>query len=234
VTAKDIAEANHAYAVKVKRGNPGHAGCPGAPRYDVELGVMCFCTEIIGAPREADLLAAPPALPASTVSRDAESAAPLVVPEDTAPVRDVAGISSAVHPNDPILARVEIIDPTQPYDSAMVEKNLLDCVRRLEEGAHFERVCAEDYGDKIMRYELAYNRRRVEAKKEVGGSEGDREAWSRVQCESEYLDREIAKLRLKAIQGTMHSLRSIISAYQSVMKSISTAYNGTPNSAPRF
>lgn len=234
ISAKDIAEANHAYAVQVKRSLPAHAGCPGAPRYDVELGVMCFCAEIIGPPRDADILAAPPALPPSTVSKDAESAAPLVVPEDTAPVKDVTGISSAVHPNDPILARVEIIDPTQPYDSAMVEKNLLDCVRRLEEGAHFERVCAEDYGDKIMRYELAYNRRRVEAKKEVGGSEGDREAWSRVQCESEYLDREIAKLRLKAIQGTMHSLRSIISAYQSVMKSISTAYNGTPNSAPRF
>lgn len=234
MSAKDIAEANHAYAVSVKRGQPEHAGCPGAPRYDPELGVMCYCAELIGPPRDADLLAEPGKLPPSTVTAAAATAEPLTVPGVEVGVRDVAGISSAVHPNDPILARVEIIDPTQPYDSAMVEKNLLDCVRRLEEGAHFERVCAEDYGDKIMRYELAYNRRRVEAKKEVGGSEGDREAWSRVQCETEYLDREIAKLRLKAIQGTMHSLRSIISAYQSVMKSISTAYMGTPNSAPRF
>lgn len=234
MSAKDTAERNHAYAVSVKRAAPEHAGCPGAPRYDPELGVMCFCTELIGPPMEEDLFADPGKLPASTVSADAAAAAPLTVPEHVGRVQDVKGISSAVHPNDPILARVEIIDPTLPYDSALVEKNLLDCVRRLEEGAHFERVCAEDYGDKIMRYEVIYNRRRLEAKKEVGGSEGDREAWTRVQCETEYLDREIAKLRLKAIQGTMHSLRSIISAYQSVMKSISTAYMGTPNSAPRF
>jgi len=232
VSAQDVAEANHAYAVTVKRANPEHAGCQGAPRYDPELGVMCFCTELIGPPREEDLLAAPGKLPASTVTADAAAAAPLTVPEHAGRVRDVEGISSAVHPNDPILARVEIIDPTLPYDSAMVEKNLLDCVRRLEEGAHFERVCAEDFGDKMMRYELAYNRRRIEAKKEIGGSEGDREAWARVQCESEYLDREIARLRLKAIQGTMHSLRSVQSAYQSVMKSITSAYVGT--SSPRF
>lgn len=233
-SAKALMELNHQYAVDVKRRDPEHATCPGAPRYDPELGVMCFCTEIIGPPREEDLLAEPGRLPASQVTAAAAAAQPLALPDQTERVRDVNGVSSAVHPNDPILSRVEIIDPTEPYDSAMVEKHLLDAVRRLEEGAHFERVCAEDYADKLMRYELAYNRRRVEAKKEMGGSEGDREAWSRVQCESEYLDREIAKLRLKAIQGTMHSLRSVISAYQSVMKSISTAYMGTPNSAPRF
>lgn len=234
MSAADIAAANHEYAVGVKRADPAHATCPGAPRYDPELGVMCFCTEIIGPPQDADLLADPAALPPSTVSAAAAQAKPLEVEPPPQAVKDITGVSSAVHPADPIMAEVEIIDPTQPYDSAMVEQHLLDAVRRLEQGAHYERVCAEDYADKVMRYELAYNRRRVEAKAAVGGSEGDREAWARVECEAQYLDREIAKLKLKAIQGTMHSLRSVISAYQSVMRSISTAYQGTPNSAPRF
>ena len=234
MTAQSIAEANHAYAVQVKRADEKHAQCQGAPRYDPELGVMCYCTELIGPPREEDILAAPAGLPPSTVSQAAAAAQPLAVPEVETGVRDTAGISSAVHPADPIMARVEIIDPTQVYTSEMVEKNLLDVVRRLEEGSHYERVCAEDYADKVMRYEMAYSRARIEAKKQIGGSEGDREAWARVECETQYLDREIAKLKLKAIQGTMHTLRSVQSAYQSVMKSISSAYIGTQNSAPRF
>lgn len=233
-SASSLREQNHAYAVKIKRADPRHAQCPGAPRYDPELGVMCFCTEIIGPPSEDDLLADPAALPPSTVSAAAAAAKPLEVAAPEQAIKDIRGVSSAVHPADPIMAEIDIIDPTAPYDSAMVEQHLLDAVRRLEQGSHYERVCAEDYADKVMRYELAYNRKRVEAKQQVGGSEGDREAWARVECETQYLDREIAKLKLKAIQGTMHSLRSVISAYQSVMKSISTAYTGTPNSGPRF
>lgn len=233
LSARELAEQDHEYAVTVKRGHPEHASCPGRPGYDPAVGVVCYCGEVIGAIRTADMLAPAPPLPESTTTAAAERARPIQVPPNEAAVKDARGVASAVHPNDPILARVEIIDPTQPYDSAMVESHLLDVVRRLEEGAHFERVCAEDMYDKTIRYEQAYNRARVRAKTEFGGSDGDRTAWAKLQCEAEWLELIIAKAKLDAIKGTMHSLRSVQSAYQSVMKSILGAYQGTPNSNPR-
>lgn len=231
--AKAIADAYHAHAVKVKRQDPDHESCPGSPRYDPQLGVVCYCGDLINAPRDADLMAPAKPLPPSETTREAERAQALTVPESTAVVKDVDGISSAVHPADPILSRIEIIDPTQPYDSKMVEEHLLEAVRRLEQGAHFERVCAEDYADKVIRYELAFQRAVVKAARE-GGNAQLQKAKAMTECESAYLDRMIAKMKLDAIQGTMHSLRSVISAYQSVMKSIASAYSGTQNSNPRF
>ena len=232
-SAREIAARDHEYAVKIKRAHPDHAQCPGAPGYDPSVGVVCYCGEVIGPIQGADLLADLPPLPESTTTVAAATARPLQVPPTDAEVKDARGVASAVHPADPILARVEIIDPTQPYDSAMVEAHLLDVVRRLEEGAHYERVCAEDMYDKTIRYEQAYNRARVKAKTEFGGSDGDRTAWAKLQCEGEWLDLIIARAKLDAIKGTMHSLRSVQSAYQSVMKSILGAYQGTPNSNPR-
>jgi hypothetical protein len=231
--ARSIADKGQEYAVQVKRRSEEHASCPGRPAYDPELGVMCYCSAIIGPPMVDDLMAPSKPLPSSTVTAAAKAAEPLVIEPPETVVKDVRGISSAVHPNDPILSTIEIIDPTQPYTPQMVEEHLLEAVKRQEEGAHYERVCAEDYADKVMRYEIKYNRKRIEARKAVGGAEGDREAWARVECETEYLEREISKLKLKAIQGTMHSLRSVISAYQSVAKSIASAYSGTRNDAPR-
>lgn len=232
-TAREVAERDHVYAVKVKRADPEHAQCPGAPGYDPSVGVVCFCGEVIGDIRTEDLMAPLAALPESTTTQAAAVAKPLSVPPVEKGVRDTYGISSAVHPTDPILARVEIIDPSQPYTSEQVEQHLLDVVRRLEEGAHFERVCAEDMYDKTIQYEQAYNRARVKAKTEFGGSDGDRTAWAKLQCEGEWVALIIAKAKLDAIKGTMHSLRSVQSAYQSVMKSIMSAYAGTANSNPR-
>lgn len=232
-TAKEVAERDHVYAVKTKRGNPEHAQCPGAPGYDPGVGVVCYCGEVIGAVRTEDLLAAAAPLPESTTTLAAADAKPLTVEPVETGVRDTYGISSAVHPADPILARVEIIDPTQPYTHEQVEQHLLDVVRRLEEGAHFERVCAEDMYDKTIQYEQAYNRARVKAKLEFGGSDGDRTAWAKLQCEGEWVALIIAKAKLDAIKGTMHSLRSVQSAYQSVIKSILSAFAGTSNSNPR-
>jgi hypothetical protein len=232
-TAREVADRDHVYAVKIKRGNPEHAQCPGAPGYDPSVGVVCYCGAVIGEVRTEDLLAPLTPLPESTTTRAAANARPLAVPPVETPVRDTYGIASAVHPADPILARVEIIDPTQPYTSEQVEQHLLDVVRRLEEGAHFERVCAEDMYDKTIQYEQAYNRAKVRAKTEFGGSDGDRTAWAKLQCEAEWVALIIAKAKLDAIKGTMHSLRSVQSAYQSVMKSIMSAYTGTSNSNPR-
>lgn len=221
------------YAIQTKRRDPVHASCQGAPGYSPDLGVLCYCGEIIGPPMDEDIVKPTAALPPSQVTTAAKTAKALTVPDTTAVVKDVQGISSAVHPADPILSRIEIIDATLPYDSKMVEEHLLEAVRRLEQGAHFERVCAEDYADKVIGYELAFARALVAAARD-GGNAPLQKAKAMTSCEVQYLDRMIAKMKLDAIQGTMHSLRSVISAYQSVMKSIASTYSATSNSNPRF
>lgn len=219
-----VAAANHQRAVALKRSLPEHAECPGAPSFDPEFGgVTCFCGEYLGmakgAQRDRD------ELPPSRVTLDSADAEPVHIEPIEQEVRTHSGLSSAVHPADPIVASVEVIDPNSIYTPADVEAHLLDATARLERGAHYERVCAEDYGDKALAYALAHTRARVAALKEVGGAESDRSAWAQMECEAEFIAMSIADMKLKAIKSTMHSLRSIQSTYQSVLRSVMATYN---------
>lgn len=234
--AKDIAAYEQEQAVRIKRASAEHANCPGRPGYDPELGYVCYCGKVMEGPGLDDVLNLPQR-PPSLTSEAAAKATALVVPEETSSVRDSAGISSAVSPADPILARVDVIDPSMPYDSKMVEEHILDAIARHERGAHYERVCVEDVYDKTMVYEFALKRATLKARDAVGGGDvNERRAWTELQCEAEYVNLMIAKMKLDAIKSTMHSLRSNISGYQSIAKSIASAYTATrnDNSGPRF
>lgn len=232
-TAQEIRERNQERAVTMKRADPEHSNCPGRPGWDPEMGVVCYCGVVLGYPADAE--EEQEVLPASVTTADARQSAPLAVQPVEAQVVSESNLASAVDPADPILARLVVIDPTQPYDSKMVEEHLLDAVARLERGGHYERVCAEDYADKKLKYHMAHARARLRAKKECGGSEGDRDAWAAVECEAEFVDQMIAKMKLDAIKGTMHTLRSIVSAYQSIGRSIASAFStyGGNNTGPR-
>lgn len=221
-TAQELADERQSYAVHLKRRTEGHQSCPGAPRFDPELGVVCYCGEVLELPDGPPPTTQP--LPPSETTRAAAAAVPVIVEPVDKQVTASSGIASAVHPQDPILARIDVIDPTAPYDAKMVEEHILDANARLERGAHYERVCAEDYYDKTMAYERARARALLQAHKEVGGAADIRGAWADVAVEAEYMDKMIAKMKLDAIKSTMHSLRAAISAYQSVAKSIATSY----------
>lgn len=233
LSAADIAAANFERARSMKRKDPLHADCPGKAAFDAELGVVCYCGTVLGFPPDAvmpDL-----AMPLSQTTADARLAQPLVVQEETRKVTSVNGMASAVHPADPILASLDVIDPTAPYDSKMVEEHLLDAMARLERGAHYERFCAEDYADKVLKYEAAHARALLEAANH-GGAADIRAARAAVTCETEYIQRMIAKMKLDAVKANMHSLRSIMSGYQSVASSIRAAYSGggSNGSKPNF
>lgn len=232
---RGVGAERHEYAVGIKRAQPDHQSCPGAPGYDPELGVVCYCGEVIGQIHPDDLIDPPEHDLASQTTAAALAAQPLVTePVETQVVAE-SGLASAVSPADPILARIDVIDPTGVYDARMVEEHLLDVVARLERGAHYERVCAEDVYDKTMRYDFALKRATLKARDAVGGGDvNERKAWAELQIEAEYVALMIAKMKADAIKSTMHSLRSVQSAYQSIAKSIGSAYQGTRNDAPRF
>lgn len=225
-TAEERKRYLHDEVVKLKRANYAHADCPGSPQFDADLGGVCYCGYLLGWPPELMVPVEETPLPPSATTLAAAHTEPLRV-------TDFNGISSAVDPGDPILAQLDIIDPTMPYDSKMVEEHILDAVARLERGAHYERICAEDHADKVLKYEMAHARARLRAMKECGGSEGDRVAWASVEVESEYVERMIAKMKMDAIKGTMHSLRSALSAYQSVAKSIASTYSAVNSATDR-
>jgi hypothetical protein len=233
LTAADIAAANFERARSMKRKDPQHADCPGRAEFDPEMGVVCYCGTVLGFPPNSismDLV-----MPLSQTTADAERAQPVVVQDELRNVTSVTGLASAVHPADPILASVDVIDPTLPYDSKMVEEHLLDAMARIERGAHYERFCAEDYADKVLKYEAAHARALLEAANH-GGAADIRAARAAVTCETEFIQRMIAKMKLDAVKANMHSLRSIMSGYQSVASSIRAAYSGggSNGSKPNF
>lgn len=195
--------------------HPGHEEC-NLGLVDDGLGLVCGCGLVFGDMRlvgKAQELRAP----------DTDERAPLAVAPIEKQVVAEGGLASAVNPQDPILARVDVIDPTQPYTPADVEQHLLEATARLERGAHYERICAEDYAAKVYEYEIAHAKALLDADK-AGGAADVRAARAMVACEQLYVQRMVAKMKLDAVKGTMHSLRSVISSYQSVAKSVATAY----------
>lgn len=189
----------------------GHDGCD-LGMLDPDMGLVCGCGVVLGdlrAPEEND--ASLPAVPG------------MVVAPYAGEVTAAGGIASEISPADPVLSKLDIIDATHPYSPADVEQHLLEAVGRLERGAHYERVCGEDYAQICLEYEKAYARAFVKAK-DRGGSDKLAEQRARLDVEEIAGRRMIAKMKLEAVKGTMHSLRSVISSYQSVAKSIATAY----------
>lgn len=207
----------------------GHQDCRGGA-YDPEHGLMCGCGVLLEA--TAELNRVPPGPSATTLA--SQGARPVdVVPMErdvTAALDgDDAGgpaIASRVHPADPIVSKVDVIDPTRPYTPAEVEEHILDAVARLERGAHYQRVCEEDLYAKRMKYDLAHARAVVEASKR-GGAQDVRSAYALVENEALFNEMMVAKMKVEAIRNTMHSLRSVLSGYQSVSRSVQSAMSGS-------
>jgi hypothetical protein len=126
-------------------------------------------------------------------------------------------LDTPVQPADPINAALKAIDPTRIYTPVDVEMQLVDLERRLEQGQVFQRVWEERAYQANVAYTLAEARALVEAK---GGSAEVRKAEAILACEDEYLAKLTADHMVKAVRETMHNLRSMLSGYQSIARSI--------------
>lgn len=208
--------------------SPEHADCPNGV-WDEDYGPVCGCGVLLAEPVEA----APRQLPASATTADADPSRHATTGEAGQEIATQGGIASAVAPADPITAALEVIDPNAPYDSKMVEEHMLDVMARLERGAHYQRVCEEEAYNAKLAYEMAHARAILDAQKQ-GGAADVRSAAATLACEEEYTRKMVADMKVKAIRETMHSLRSVLSGYQSVGKSISAAYTGGGSNGPAF
>lgn len=116
---------------------------------------------------------------------------------------------------------VPVIDPTQPYGPAEVERAILDANRRLELGSKHEANLIAATEQAKIEYELAYARA---IERSQGGAADIRKANATLASEREYRAWHEAMAARDAMKAVTHSLRSTVSALQSVGRSIGVSY----------
>jgi len=136
--------------------------------------------------------------------------------------------SGVVMAEDPIAARVVVIDPTLPYGPQDVEHQLLDISGRIERGVHYQRYWEERQFEAKAAYTLSMARARTESD---GRSVQAREDEAVLQCEEQYRELLLCDAMVRAVRETMHSLRSLQSGYQTVSRSVSESMR-MPNTRP--
>jgi hypothetical protein len=133
-------------------------------------------------------------------------------PKGVMPYRD----PGVVEMQDPLAARVVVIDPSQPYTPQDVEQQLLDIAARLERGMHYQRYWEERAFAAKSEYTLKAARARLEAT----GAKDQRDAYVTVKCEPEWRELELADAMVRSMRETMHTLRSLQTGYQTVARSV--------------
>jgi len=118
---------------------------------------------------------------------------------------------------------VPVIDPTQPYGPAEVERAILDANARLERGSKHEANLIAAADQLKIDYELAYARA---IEQSAGGAADQRKANATLACERELRAWREAVAARDAMRAITHSLRSTVSALQSVGRSIGVSYTG--------
>lgn len=122
---------------------------------------------------------------------------------------------------DPVKATLATIDPTIAYTPVDLEMRILDVLARLEVGAVFHRKAIEDDAAAKLAWKKAYW---IAKNASEAGAADRREADAMVQTLDLYLDHVEKEMVRKAVGETMHNLRSILSGYQSVARSVNADF----------
>jgi hypothetical protein len=180
----------------------------GQPRLDPDLGVVCNCRKVLGFPGDTTDMSGDDPADESTVAEYVD----VELPDPPLPER-------AVIPEDPLGKQISVIDPTLPYGPADVERQLISVTARLERGAHFQRAWEERAHEAGVAYELAYARALVNA----AGPADVRKAAALLQCQPEFAERELCIMMVRAVRETMHTVRALLSGYQTIARSVGSS-----------
>lgn len=126
-----------------------------------------------------------------------------------------------------VIDRLPAVDPTQPYTPADIEARILDATNRLERGLSTEARLTMEASDLKTEFELEYARALNAAQ---AGAADQRKARAMLAVEPLFRQLRTKESELAAMRGVLHSLRSALSGYQSVNRSVTASFNaGTPN-----
>lgn len=136
------------------------------------------------------------------------------------------GNTVTVHAADPIARQAALIPQGVHLTPEMLEQNILDVLERLEKGGAFERMCIEQEAAAKTAYTIAYAR----AFNQATGPVEVRNQAAIEETIPELEARDEATMIRKAVQASLHTLRSVLSGYQTVNGNVRAAMNagGSP------
>jgi hypothetical protein len=145
----------------------------------------------------------------------------LWTPRDPAP-KPGSGtpIMPAAESDDPVSSALRPIDPTMPYTPFDVELQMVELLRRMDNGERFLRVAisrlqAAEHAY-ILKHAWAINRSQARA-------QDQRDAEAVLACADERYEMSEAKALVSALKGTMHNIRAQLDGFRSVGRSVSEA-----------
>jgi hypothetical protein len=119
------------------------------------------------------------------------------------------------------LRHVEYVDgqayASRPYTPEEVELEIVGILSRIERGAGFQTTKEEQLAAARLEYDLAYARALIRT---TARSKELREAEAMLACQEQYERMRLLELTVKTSAAGMHNLRSMLSGFQSVAKSI--------------
>lgn len=131
---------------------------------------------------------------------------------------------------DPLTKKLPALDPTMPYTPQDVELKIVSILEQLENSETFlrqqmGRLHAAEH-DLNLKYNLALAQSPAKNQKQQ-----EAEAW--LASADEQYEAGEAKMLVKALQGAQHNLRSQLSGFQSVARSLGVSMGNTLGTSPR-
>lgn len=123
---------------------------------------------------------------------------------------------------DPFRRALDLLDPTQVVTPEQVEGLVADALRRLEHGMSYEAQVIANHIAAKEKYELAYALAFTSGE---GRSVEDRKQRAILDCQEVLHQLSEAEMVRKTVAAFMHSTRSALSGYQSLLKSAQNALN---------
>jgi hypothetical protein len=108
----------------------------------------------------------------------------------------------------------------RPYTPEQVELEIVGILSRIERGAGFQTTKVEECAAAKLDYDLAYARALINS---TARSKELREAQAMLACREQYERWKLLELTVKTTSEGMHNLRSMLSGFQSVARSIGVA-----------
>lgn len=131
---------------------------------------------------------------------------------------------------DPLTKKLPALDPTMPYTPQDVELKIVSILEQLENSETFlrqqmGRLHSAEH-DLNLKYNLALAQSPAKNQKQQ-----EAEAW--LASADEQYEAGEAKMLVKALQGAQHNLRSQLSGFQSVARSLGVSMGNTLGTSPR-
>jgi hypothetical protein len=121
---------------------------------------------------------------------------------------------------DPLVGRLAPLDPTLPYTPADVELKIVEILRQLENSELFLRQQLARLHQATHNYNMRYN---LAYKTSDGRSDGQRKADAVLATERESYEMTEAEMLVRALRDSQHNLRSQLSGFQSVARSLAVS-----------